>query len=68
MNVIDASKNEVMKIFNAGKVLQGLSITDDSKVCYVASTDLKWYNLLTLEHIRSISLRTTIGGIVVIDR
>ncbi len=68
VNVIDAAKNEVIKIFNAGKVLQGLSITDDAKVCYVASTDLKWYNLLTLEHIRSISLRTTIGGIVVIER
>ncbi|MCB2203297.1 YncE family protein [bacterium] len=68
VNVIDASNNDVIKIFNAGKVLQGLAITDDSKVCYVASTDLKWYNLLTLEHIRSISLRTTIGGIVVIER
>jgi DNA-binding beta-propeller fold protein YncE len=68
VNVIDAANNDVIKIFNAGKVLQGLAITDDAKVCYVASTDLKWYNLLTLEHIRSISLRTTIGGIVVIER
>ncbi|MDT8324165.1 MAG: YncE family protein [Bacteroidota bacterium] len=68
VNVIDASSNEVIKIFNAGKVLQGLAVTDDAKVCYVASKDLKWYNLLTLEHIRSISLRTTIGGIVVIER
>ncbi|PLX26312.1 MAG: hypothetical protein C0600_11020 [Ignavibacteria bacterium] len=68
VNVIDANKNEVIKIFNAGVVLHGISITDDAKTCYVASKDLKWYNLLTLEHIRSISLRTTIGGIVVVER
>jgi DNA-binding beta-propeller fold protein YncE len=68
VNVIDASKNEVIKIFNSGKVLQGIAITDDAKICYLASSDMKWYNLLTLEHIRSISLRTTIGGIVVVVR
>lgn len=68
VNVIDANKNEVIKIFNAGVVLHGISVTDDAKTCYIASKDLKWYNLLTLEHIRSISLRTTIGGIVVVER
>lgn len=68
VNVIDAAKNEITKIFNSGEVLLGIAVTDDAKTCYVASKDLKWYNLLTLEHIRSISLRTTIGDIVVVER
>lgn len=68
VNVIDASKNEIIKLFNSGQVLLGITVTDDAKTCYVASSDLKWYNILTLEHIRSISLRTTIGGIVVVER
>lgn len=68
VNVVDAATNEVIKIFNSGEVLLGIAVTDDAKTCYVASKDLKWYNLLTLEHIRSISLRTTIGGIVVLER
>ncbi|MFA6234224.1 MAG: YncE family protein [Bacteroidota bacterium] len=67
VNVIDASKNEITKIFNSGVVLHGIAINHDNKVVYVASSDLKWYNLLTLEHIRSISLRTTIGGIVIVQ-
>jgi DNA-binding beta-propeller fold protein YncE len=68
VNVIDVSKNEITKIFNAGVVQHGIAINHNNKVVYVASSDMKWYNLLTLEHIRSISLRTTIGGIVVIER
>ncbi|MFZ1730995.1 MAG: YncE family protein [Bacteroidota bacterium] len=68
VNVIDASKNEITKIFNSGVVLHGIAVNHDNKVVYVASSDLKWYNMLTLEHIRSISLRTTIGGIVVLER
>jgi DNA-binding beta-propeller fold protein YncE len=68
VNVIDASTDEITKIFNSGVVLNGIAINHNNKVVYVASSDLKWYNLLTLEHIRSISLRTTIGGIVVVDR
>ncbi len=68
VNVIDASKNEITKIFNSGVVLHGIAVNHNNKVVYVASSDLKWYNMLTLEHIRSISLRTTIGGIVVVER
>ncbi len=68
INVIDASKNEINKIFNSGVVLHGITVNHNNKVVYVASSDLKWYNMLTLEHIRSISLRTTIGGIAVIER
>ncbi len=68
INVIDASKNEIPKIFNSGVVLNGIAINHNNSIVYVASNDLKWYNLLTLEHIRSISLRTTIGGIVVVER
>lgn len=64
--VVDAVKNEVPKIFNAGVVRRGIAFTPDSKVAYIASADLKWYDLTTLEHIRSISLRTTLGGIVVL--
>lgn len=68
VNVIDASKNEITKIFNAGVVPHGIAVNHNNKVVYLASSDLKWYNLLTLEHIRSISLRTKIGGIVVVER
>ncbi|MBE0645788.1 MAG: YncE family protein [Bacteroidetes bacterium] len=68
VNVIDASKNEITKIFNSGVVLNGIAVNHNNKVVYVASNDLKWYSMLTLEHIRSISLRTTIGGIVVVER
>ena len=67
VNVIDAAKNEVIKIFNSGEVLRGISVSSDGRVVYVASSDLKWYDMNTLEHIRSISLRTTIGDIVVVD-
>lgn len=68
INVIDAAKNEVLKIFNSGEVMKGLAVTDDNKIAYIASKDLKWYSLVTLEHIRSISLRTTLGGIAVVTR
>ena len=68
VNVIDASKNEITKIFNSGVVPNGIAINHNNKVAYFASSDLKWYNMLTLEHIRSISLRTKIGGIVVVER
>lgn len=68
INVIDAAKNEITKIFNSGVVQHGITINHNNRVVYVASSDLKWYNLLTLEHIRSISLRTALGGIVVVDR
>ncbi|MBR9979322.1 MAG: YncE family protein [Bacteroidetes bacterium] len=68
INVIDASKNEVTKIFNSGVVQHGITVNHNNRVVYIASSDLKWYNLLTLEHIRSISLRTALGGIVVVDR
>jgi DNA-binding beta-propeller fold protein YncE len=68
INVIDASKNEITKIFNSGVVDRGIAINHNNRVVYIASSDLKWYNLLTLEHIRSISLRTKLGGIVVVDR
>ncbi len=67
INVIDASKNEIVKIFNSGEVMKGLAVTDDNKIAYIASKDLKWYSLVTLEHIRSISLRTTLGGIAVVN-
>jgi DNA-binding beta-propeller fold protein YncE len=67
VNVIDAAKNEVIKIFNSGEVLRGITVTSDGSRVYVASADLKWYDMNTLEHIRSISLRTTIGDIVVVD-
>lgn len=68
VNVIDASKNEITKIFNAGVVPHGVAINHNNKIAYFASGDLKWYNLETLEHIRSISLRTKIGGIAVVER
>jgi YVTN family beta-propeller protein len=68
INVIDAAKNEVIKIFNSGEVMKGLAATEDNKIVYIASKDLKWYSLVTLEHIRSISLRTTLGGIAVVTR
>ena len=68
VNVIDAGTDSITKIFNSGVVMNGIAINHNNKVVYVASNDLKWYNLLTLEHIRSISLRTSIGGIVVVER
>lgn len=68
VNVIDAGKDEITKIFNAGVVRNGIAVNHNNRIVYVASNDLKWYDLLTLEHIRSISLRTTIGGIVVVER
>jgi len=67
INVIETVKNEVVKIFNSGVVMNGIAVTEDSRTAYFASGDLKWYNLLTLEHIRSISLRTTLGGIAVVN-
>lgn len=68
INVIDASKNEITKLFNSGVVQHGIAVNYNNRVVYIASSDLKWYDLLTLEHIRSISLRTAIGGIVVVER
>jgi YVTN family beta-propeller protein len=68
INVIDAAKNEVIKIFNTGEVMKGIAINDNNNIAYIASRDLKWYSLVTLEHIRSISLRTALGGIAVVNR
>ncbi len=68
VNVIDAAKNEIIKLFNSGVVMKGIAVTEDNKMVYIAANDLKWYSLVTLEHIRSISPRTTIGGIAVVYR
>ncbi len=65
INVIDLAKNEVIKIFNAGIVNRGMACTPDGKIFYCAALDLKWYNVPTLEHLRSISLRTKLAGIAI---
>jgi DNA-binding beta-propeller fold protein YncE len=64
--VIDAVKDEVIKIFNSGIVQRGIVVAPDNKTCYVAADELRWYNLDTLEHLRNINLRTPIYGIAVI--
>ena len=64
--VIDAAKDEVIKIFNSGIVQRGIVVAPDNKTCYVAADELRWYNLETLEHLRNINLRTPIYGIAVI--
>ena len=66
INVIDAMKDEVLKIFNSGIVKRGIVVAPDNKTCYVAADELRWYNLETLEHLRNINLRTPIYGIAVI--
>lgn len=66
--VYDVAKNEIIKIFDAGHVPRGMTTTADNLNFFVASNYLKWYNLLTLEHLKSMSLRTEIRGIVVIEK
>ncbi|GEM_PF-1257763 len=68
VNVIEASKDEVVKLFNSGVVERGIMTSPDGKTCYIAAEELKWYNMETLEHIRSISLRTRIAGIAVVNK
>jgi len=68
INVIETAKKEVVKIFNAGVVNRGMTCTADSKIFYCAADLLKWYKMLTLEHLQSISLRTTINGIAVVKQ
>ncbi|MDH7515375.1 MAG: YncE family protein [Bacteroidota bacterium] len=68
VNVIDAASDTVVKLFNSGVVRRGIMTSPDGKICYIAAEDLKWYNMETLEHIRSISLRTTIAGIAVVNK
>ncbi|MAT38172.1 MAG: hypothetical protein CL946_01065 [Ectothiorhodospiraceae bacterium] len=64
--VYDVEKNEYIKIFNAGYVPRGMGVSDDETRFFVASNYLKWYNMLTLEHIASMSLRTEIRGIQIL--
>lgn len=66
INVLETSKNEYIKLFNSGVCDRGITVTADGKTGYIAADMLKWYNLETLEHIRSISLRTVIHGIAVV--
>ncbi len=66
INVLDMTKKEFIKIFNSGVVHRGQATTENGSVYYVAGPDLKWYNLLTLEHLKTVSLRTRIYGIAVI--
>ncbi len=66
INVIRSSDDAVIKLFNSGNIMRGMFVTPDNKSFYVASADLKWYNLESLEHIKSISLKTQIAGIAVI--
>lgn len=66
INVLETSKNEYIKLFNSGVCYRGIAVTADGKTGYIAADMLKWYNLETLEHIRSISLRTVIHGIAVV--
>ena len=68
LNVVDVAKNEVVKIFNSGVVSRGMVMAPDNKTFYCAADLLKWYNMLTLEHIRSISLQTALAGIAVITK
>lgn len=68
VNVLDLTKNEIVKIFNSGVCERGMTVTEDGLTFYVAADLLKWYKMLTLEHIRSISLRTKIHGIAVVRR
>ncbi len=68
INVLETSKNEYIKLFNSGVCDRGISVTSDGKTAYIAADMLKWYNLETLEHIRSISLRTVIHGIAVVRK
>ena len=66
INVMDAAKDEIIKIFNSGIVQRGIVVAPDNNTCYIAADELKWYNLAKLEHQRSINLRTTVHGIAVI--
>lgn len=69
INVVNVAKSEIIKIFNAGVVDLGMYLADDNKIFYTAAQDLlKWYNMPTLEHIKSISLRTPIRGIAVVTK
>jgi DNA-binding beta-propeller fold protein YncE len=66
--VLDIAKKEIIKIFNSGNVPRGMTVTDDGNTFYVASSMMKWYNLLTLEHLKSMSLQTEIRGIVLMPK
>jgi DNA-binding beta-propeller fold protein YncE len=69
INVMDMSKNEFIKIFNSGIVDRGICTAGDNNLCYIAAQDLlKWYALSRLEHLKSISLRTPIRGIQVVQK
>lgn len=65
INVVNVADNTVMKIFNAGDCNRGLCITGDNRSFFTGTSELKWYNLTTLEHIKSIALRTPIYGIAI---
>jgi len=64
--VYEIAKNEIVKIFNAGNVPRGMTVTEDGTMFYVASNMLKWYDIGTLEHLKSMSLKTEIRGIAVV--
>lgn len=68
INVLDTQKNEIIKLFNSGVVNRGIMSAPTGDLCYIAAEELKWYNMSTLEHQRSISLRTPIYGIAVIQK
>ena len=68
VNVIDTQKDEIVKLFNSGVIHRGIMSAPSGDLCYIAAEELKWYNMSTLEHLRSISLRTPIYGIVVLDK
>jgi DNA-binding beta-propeller fold protein YncE len=69
INVLDLAKKEIIKLFNSGIVDRGICTADDNNLCYIAAQDLlKWYALSRLEHLKSISLRTPIHGIAVVQK
>jgi DNA-binding beta-propeller fold protein YncE len=68
INLIRTSDDAVIKLFNSGPIERGMCATADNTSFFASALDIKWYNLKSLEHIKSISLRTMIHGIAVIDK
>ena len=65
--LIPTEKNDIVKIFNTGFVLNGLSCSLDGKMFYTAGTDINIYDLTTYALLRSVHFQTTLAGMTAVS-
>lgn len=64
--LLKTASNEIVKLFDTGPVKNGISVSSDGALVYIASKSFKSFNLQTFELIRSVFFQTELSGMVTI--